>query len=280
LLTYNSNLAILLCAPATPFILTEFKPNNKLDAMLLVSIWELGEVLGPLVVAPLSETWGRLPVYHTANVLFVVFSVVAARSSFMGMLIAMRFLLGMSVASTVINPCIVGDMFCEEQKGKTLSVMGMIPFIAPVVGPSIGGVISEALGWRWTFWLIAIISGPLQVLLLVAFRETYRVRILDVKAAKLRRETGNLQLRSKYENDGKNKRLPIKTMLRPLRLLARSPVVLFVGVVGGIAMSLVYVIITPLPDVYEQVYGFSKSVIGLTYWGLGMSSKLSTSDAY
>lgn len=270
MLTFDRNLAILLCAPATPSILAEFKSNNKLDATLLVSIWELGEVLGPLVVAPLSETWGRLPVYHGTNVLFVVFSVVAARSTSMGMLIAMRFLLGMSVASTVVNPCIVGDMFREEQRGKALSVMGMIPFIAPVVGPSIGGVISEALGWRWTFWLIAIIAGPLQVLLFVTFRETYRVRILDVKVAKLRKKTGDLRLRSKYEKEGGTKRLPVKTMLRPLKLLIYSPVVLLVGIVGGIAMSLVYVIITSLPDVYEQVYGFNKSFIGLTYWGLGM----------
>ncbi|KAG9202755.1 hypothetical protein G6514_004008 [Epicoccum nigrum] len=56
LLSLVVNLAILLCAPATPSILAEFKSTNKLDATLLVSIWELGEVLGPLVVAPLSET--------------------------------------------------------------------------------------------------------------------------------------------------------------------------------------------------------------------------------
>lgn len=277
LLTYHSNLAILLCAPATPSILAGFKSNNKLDATLLVSIWELSEVLGPLVVAPLSETWGRLPVYHTANVLFIVFSIVAARSTSMGMLITMRFLLGMSVASTVVNPCIVGDMFREKQRGKALGVMGMIPFIAPVVGPSIGGVVSEALGWRWTFWLIAIIGGPLQVLLFVTFRESYRVRILEVKAAKLRKRTGNLRLRSRYEKEGKNKRLPVITILRPLKLLAHSPFVLLVGVIGGITMGLMYVIITSLPDVYEQVYGFDKSVIGLTYWGLGMWKELSTS---
>lgn len=234
------------------------------------------QVLGPLAVAPLSETWGRLPVYHTANVLFVVFSVVAARSTSMGMLIAMRFLLGRSVASTVVNPCIVGDMFREEQRGKELSVMGIIPFIAPVVGRSIGGAISEALAWRWTFWLIAVIAGPLQMLLFVTFRETYRVRILEVKAAKLRKKTGNLRLRSKYEKDGENKWLPVKTMLRPLKLLIHLPVVLLVGMVGGVGMSLVYVIITSLPDVYEQVYGFSKSVVGLMYWGLGMSEAPST----
>jgi MFS family permease len=191
----------------------------------------------------------------------------------MGMLITMRFFLGLSVASTVINPCIVGDMFREEQRGNALSIMGMIPFIAPVLGPSIGGVISQALGWRWTFWVVAIVAGPLQLLFFATFRESYRVRILQVKARRMREKTGNEQLRSRYEHDGGN--LPPSviiwdTLLRPLKLLIYSPVVLLVGIVSGVGMSLVYVIITSLPDVYENRYGFSKSVVGLTYWGVGM----------
>jgi MFS family permease len=163
--TYCSNLAILLCTPSVPYILEEFHSTNKLESTLLVSIWELGEVLGPLVVAPRSEAYSRLPVYHTANVLFIIFSIVAAKSTNMSMLICLRFFLGLSVASTVINRCIVGDMFREEQRGRALSILGMISFIAPVLGPSIGGLISHAMGWRWTFWITAIIARPLQLLL-------------------------------------------------------------------------------------------------------------------
>ncbi|KAF2831051.1 MFS general substrate transporter [Ophiobolus disseminans] len=273
------NLAILLCAPATSDILAEFNSTDKLSSTLLVSIWELGEVVGPLVVAPLSETYGRLPVYHTFNVLFIVFSIVAARSTSMSMLIAMRFFLGLSVASTVVNPCIVGDMFREEHRGKALSIMGMIPFIAPVLGPSIGGVISQAMGWRWTFWIVAIIAGPLQLLFFGTFRETYRVRILQVKARNLRKKTGNERLRSTYEHDeGDVAPLAVirKTLLRPLKLLVCSPVVMLVGIISGVGMSLVYVIITSLPEVYEDMYGFSKSTIGLTYWGVGTGMILST----
>lgn len=167
-----------------------------------------------------------------------------------------------------------GRHFREEERGKALSVMGMIPFIAPVVGPSVGGAISEALGWRWTFWLIAIIAGPLQIALFVTFRETYCVRILDIKAAKSRKTTGNPRLRPKYAKAGRTAQLPFKTMLRPLGLLIYSPVVLRVGNVSGIGMSLVYVIITSLPDVYEGVYGFDRSIVGLTYWDLGRSHNI------
>jgi MFS family permease len=266
------NLAILLCAPATSDILAEFHSTDRLASTLLVSIWELGEVVGPLVVGPLTEAYGRLPVYHTFNVAFIVFSIVAARSTSMGMLIAMRFLLGLSVASTVINPCIVADMFREQHRGKAMSIMGMIPFIAPVLGPSIGGVISQSLGWRWTFWIVAIVAGPLQGLFLLTFRESYRVRILQLKAGRLRKQTGIAHLKSKYEHDEGDTPPSVlirNTLLRPLKLLFFSPVVLLVGLVSGVGMSLVYVIITSLPEVYENLYDFDKSIVGLTYWGVG-----------
>lgn len=271
-----SNLAILLCAPATPKIKEEFKSTSKLESTLLVTIWELGEVIGPLIVAPLSEIYGRAPVYHIANVFFIIFSIIAAKSDSIGMLIAMRFFLGLSVASTVINPCIVGDMFRVTSRGKALSIMGMIPFIAPVLGPSIGGVISSALGWRWTFWIVAIIAGPLQLLFFITFRESYRVRLLQVKAASLRKTTGNGNLRSKYEIDQTNIQPSMamrQIVTRPIKLLLLSPVVFLVGICSGVGMSLVYVIITSLPEVYQDMYGFSESVVGLTYWGIGMYNK-------
>lgn len=272
----------MLCAPATTYILQEFHSTNKLQSTLLVSIWELGEVVGPIVVAPLSETYGRLPVYHTANVLFILFSIVAAKSSSLIMLITMRFLLGLSVASTVINPCIVGDMFKEQSRGRALSIMGTVPFIAPVLGPSIGGVISEALGWRWTFWVTAIIAGPLQLLFFITCRETYRVRILQMKAAGMRKKTGNLLLRSSYKHDKgsmSTSTLVWDTILRPLRLLLCSPVVLLVGICSAVGMSQVYVIITLLPGIYENMYSFDKGVVGLAYWGVGRCwSSLSSMD--
>ena len=81
-------------------------------------------------------------------------------------------------------------------------------------------------------------------------------------------------LRSKYAKSEGTTRVPAKTMLRPLGLLIHSPVVLLVGIISGVGMSLVYVIITSLPEVYESIYSFNKSIVGLTYWGLGEISHI------
>lgn len=201
--------------------------------------------------------------------MFILFAVGAAQSQSMATLIAMRFFLGLSVASSVINPCIVGDIFREEERGRALGIMGMIPFIAPVLGPTVGGLVSDAKGWRWTFWLIVIIASPFQLLFMILYRESYRVRILQKKTAVLRKRYGNSTLKSKYETNKQPMEIIGGAILRPLRLLVRSHAVLMVGICSALNMSLVYVAITSLTPIYDEIYHIRKDLLGLTYLGLG-----------
>ena len=173
-----------MCIPAVPLIQANFSSTgNDLYTVLLVSIWELGEAFGPLLVAPMSEVFGRSPVYHAANILFVVFSVASAVSSNAPMLIVFRFLNGMAVASIILNPCIVGDIFVTEQRGSAMALMGLAPLIGPVLGPTIGGYISQSIGWRWMFRILAISAGLIELGFVLIFRETYKVTILRRKGS-------------------------------------------------------------------------------------------------
>lgn len=259
-----------MCAPAAPSILVEFHSSNQLYSTILVSIWELGEVVGPLVIGPLSEIYGRLPVYHTANILFITFAAIAALSQNINMLIAFRFLLGLSVASTTLNACIVGDLFEQERRGRAIAVMGMTPFIAPILGPIVGGVVSQAKGWRWTFWLIVIITGAFELGFLILYRETYKIAILSKKARRLRKQTGNHQLRTQYDSGVSAARLLGQSAFRPIKLLFVSSTIFLVSVCGAFASSYTYIVITTITRVFQDKYGFSESLVGLTYLGLGM----------
>lgn len=148
----------------------------------------------------------------------------------------------------------------------------MIPFIAPVLGPTIGDLVSNAKGWRWTFWLIVIIASPLQLLFSIIYRESYRVKILERKARKLRIETSNPSLKSRYERSKRPIIIILDAVLRPLTLLIKSRAVLLVGLCSSLNMSLVYVVITSLSQVYDERYHIQKDLLGLTYWGLGTPS--------
>ena len=143
-----STFATIMCTPAAPEIMRDFKTNNQLYVVILVSIWEAGEAVGPLFIGPLSEMYGRRLVFHVANIIFVVCAVGCALSIDIGMLIAFRLLNGVVVASVVLGPSIIGDMFVQEKRGSAMAITLFGPVVGPISAPVIGGYLTEAIGWR------------------------------------------------------------------------------------------------------------------------------------
>lgn len=145
-------------APGIPRILAEFKTNDSLIATFITSIYFLGFAFGPLVVAPLSELYGRVYIYHVSNVLFVSFCVGAALSTSIDMLMAFRFLMGVvgSVPTTIGVGSIV-DVMPIEKRGRSISLWAIGPLLGPSIGPVAGGYLIQAAGWRWVYWLLAIL---------------------------------------------------------------------------------------------------------------------------
>lgn len=87
------------------------------------------------------------------------------------------------------------------------------------------------------FWLLAIISGALAVLCLFTLRETYAVVILERKAALLRKRKNDPTIRSRLDQNLSVKRLFLRAIVRPAKILVLSPIVsmlsLYMGVVYG-----------------------------------------------
>lgn len=105
---------------------------NIVYTTLLVSIWELGEVVSPLIIAPLSELYGRFWLYQICNALYILFSVGCALSSNIQMLVAFRFLCGLCTVSLTLNPSIVGDLFELQNRGSAMALVGLMPMFGPV----------------------------------------------------------------------------------------------------------------------------------------------------
>lgn len=147
-------------APGIPQVMAEFKSNNVELASFAVSVYILGFAFGPTVLAPMSELYGRLPVYHVCNTLFVIFTIACAVSSNLDMLLAWRFFAGLfGSAPLTIGGGTIADMIVQEKRGGMMAIFAMGPLMGPVIGPVAGGFLAQAKGWRWVFWLIAILVG-------------------------------------------------------------------------------------------------------------------------
>lgn len=116
-------------------VVKELKGHKDRSAtVLFVTIWELGEATGPLFLAPLSEMYGRFVVYNVANCLFIVGIIITALSRDINLLIFSRFLTGCAVATNVLNPAIIGDMFPSETRGAAMSCVALAPLIGGALG--------------------------------------------------------------------------------------------------------------------------------------------------
>jgi multidrug resistance protein len=237
----------------------------------VVSVYLIGFTLGPLVVAPLSELYGRYWIYTICNVFFVIFAVACALSQSMNQLIAFRFLHGIfGVAPLTIGGGTIADIMRVEQRGKAMAIWAMGPLLGPVAGPVAAGYLVEAAGWRWVFWLLAILSGVATILCFLLLSETYAPVLLERKAARLRKQTGNQALRSRLASDIPPKEVFVLALIRPSKMLLLSPIVTSTCVYIAVAYGILYLLFTTFTFVFSEVYHFSVGSTGLSFIPLGV----------
>lgn len=237
--------------------------------VLLVTIWELGEAAGPLFIAPLSEMYGRYPVMNAANVLFIAFTTLSALAPTTTVLIVARALTGVAVASNVLSPAIVGDIFPNEKRGAAMSLIQLAPLTGGAIGPAIAGAISQSAGWRQSVWMGVGLATACEIAFLLFFRETYKVPILRRKAARLRAETGNPRLRTAYDRQAgsgvRSWKLIGESVLRPVVVLKSSFVLQILAFYGSFLFSFFYVMSTTLPGLLQEMYHFTPAATGFAF---------------
>lgn len=153
-------------APGVPKLMMEFGSSSPMASTFVVSIYYLGFAFGPLVIAPLSEMHGRMYVYHAGNIAFTAFSIGAALSVNLDMLMAFRLLMGVSGSvPTTVGVGSVVDVMKPEKRGRAISLWAIGPLLGPALGPIAGGYLIEAAGWRWVYWLLAILVSATSTLI-------------------------------------------------------------------------------------------------------------------
>jgi MFS family permease len=126
-----------------------FDNKSLLLSSLTVSIFVLGYVCGPLLLAPLSEIDGRRFVLTGANVFFCVWQIGAALPPNISALIVFRFWAGIGGAGCLVTGAgVIADLFHPDRRGLASSIYTLGPLFGPVVGPICGGFISQRIGWR------------------------------------------------------------------------------------------------------------------------------------
>ena len=134
-----------------------FHVSGEQQLNLLVAVFLIGYIFGPIVLGPLNESYGRritLLLLYTVSILGCVLA--PNWSAFL----ILRFIAGSGGAAPPIE---LGGLFADLypgtiNRGRAIMLLGLPMNIGPLIGPIIAGFVSE-IGWNWMFWVSLMLTG-------------------------------------------------------------------------------------------------------------------------
>ncbi|KIW18743.1 hypothetical protein PV08_03032 [Exophiala spinifera] len=252
-------------------LIRDFNTSREIATLGLTS-FVIGLAMGPMFLAPMSEFYGRQPIYVVSMVMFTIWLIPEAVAQGMATMIVGRFFNGVAgSAFLAVAAGSIVDMFEPSQIAFPMMMFSGAPFLGPAAGPIIGGFINQFTTWRWTFYTLLIWSGTLTAAVIVFVPETYPKVLLKRKAASKRKESGNERWWAPLErHDASILSTVLHSCATPFKLLILEPMCLLLCLYSAILLGIVYLFFGAFPLVFSDNHGFQLYQIGLTFCGMGI----------
>ena len=157
---------------ALPRIVTDLK-GNDVYTWAFTSYLLTATVSGPLY-GKLSDLFGRRSIFMIGVGIFLAGSLLCAISGQMWQFIAFRGIQGLGAGALFpISLAIIGDIFAPSERGKYQGYFGAIFGLSSLIGPAIGGILTDTVGWHWIF----LVNIPLGLVVMVVIWRTLPTRI-------------------------------------------------------------------------------------------------------
>jgi EmrB/QacA subfamily drug resistance transporter len=170
---------------ALPVIVTDLHGNDLY--VWVVTIYLLTSTISGPIYGKLSDLFGRRPIIIFAVSLFLISSILSGLSQSMEQLILFRGLQGLGGGAIFpIALAVVADLYTPSERGKYLGLFGAVFGVSFLIGPAIGGVITDTVGWHWIFFVnvpIGLISLLIIWRLLPAIKRPDAARNIDYLGA-------------------------------------------------------------------------------------------------
>ncbi|KAH8678419.1 major facilitator superfamily transporter [Xylariales sp. PMI_506] len=265
----------------TPIAESYGRPLAQIN--LTVTMYQVMQAVAPLFFGDLSDQIGRRPVYLITFAVYMGANIGLALQNNYAALMVLRALQSTGSSATVaIGSAVVADFTTSADRGGYMTSMQASVMFAPALAPVIGGILTQYLGWRSTFWFLTISAGVFLIVYLPFVPETARnvvgngsipppklyTTFISSYLASKGRENPELPPSDTY---GAGPRPPKKRMRIPIPNILAAVLIMFEKDVGLLMlfMSLFvmanYAMLVPLQDVIRRRYGFDDLQVGLCY---------------
>ncbi|GAA5857247.1 hypothetical protein JCM8547_009396 [Rhodosporidiobolus lusitaniae] len=246
--------------------------NVSEEVVLLdTALFLVGFGVAAPVVGPLSEIAGRNPVYILTLLLFIIFEIGTACTSTIYARCILRFFAGCAGATPLSNAGgSLADMWSPTERVFAFPVFAATGFFGNSIGPVIGAWVGELYDYRWCDWVSAIWGALVLVTTALFMPETFAPEILKMKAAALRKKTGESRYKTALEKLREKVSFGehfVDALRRPFAMLVLEPIVLFFS----LYLSVVYIVsfgdLVAFAYIFAP-YNLSNGVLGLTFFSI------------
>jgi multidrug resistance protein len=271
--------------PALPQIARDLSVSAAL-VNLTVTCYLIFQGLSPTVWGSISDTKGRRITYCCTLAIFLGACIGLAVTRDYAQLLVLRCVQSTGSASTIaLGAGVIGDITKREDRG---SYMGFFQggLLMPVaIGPVVGGVLADKVGWRSVFWFLTIYGGVCFIVIVLILPETLRSMVGNGSKEPARYAKSLLTVGQKKSNPRRNVSLerqddkPMRPkavdLLGPGRILFHLKSFCAITYVA-IHYTVWQMVLTALPTLVQHKYRLSEIQIGLIFLANGAGSMIGT----
>jgi multidrug resistance protein len=130
------------------------------DINFTVTVYQVMQAIAPLFFGDLSDQIGRRPVYIITFTIYIAANIGLALQHNYAALMVLRALQSTGSSATVaIGSAVVADITTSAERGGFITAVQASVLFAPALAPVLGGILTQYLGWRSTFWFLVIGAG-------------------------------------------------------------------------------------------------------------------------
>ncbi|MDX1942428.1 MAG: multidrug effflux MFS transporter [Saprospiraceae bacterium] len=251
-LTMIGPFSIDMYLPGFPAIAVDLKTTIA-EVQLSLASFFIGLSLGQLFSGPITDRFGRKKPLYVGLGLYMLASLACVFAPNVETLIALRFVqaLGGSVGMVVAR-AVVRDLYQPEEMAKIFSLLMLVMGVAPIIAPSLGGLLASSVGWQAIFLTLTFISASILLGMYLALPET-------------KKPDPTISLK------------PIPVLKDYFEIIKNRQFITYV-MVGGISGAGMFAYISGSPFVFIQLNHIPEATFGIIFsanaFGLIMSGQL------